>query len=91
VVEAMSVGVPLVVTDVPALHEAMGSAECGSIVPVADPGRLGDAVLDVLDDPGVGQRRATAARARFDQLYRLDRVVDQIVAFYQRALGDSRS
>jgi glycosyltransferase involved in cell wall biosynthesis len=91
VVEAMGVGVPLVVTDVPALHEAVGSAECGSIVPVADPGRLGDAVLDVLNDPGTAQRRATAARARFDQLYRLDRVVDQIMAFYKRALGESRS
>ena len=87
VVEAMGVGVPLVVTDVPALEEAVGSPECARIVPTANASTLAAAVLEALRDPSSSQQRARAARRRFDERYRIDRVADQMVAFYERSLS----
>ncbi len=74
VLEAMAAGVPVVVSDAPALVELVGDA--GVVVPREDPPALGKALADVLTDDAAaaelrsrGRRRAedfswTAAAAR---------------------------
>jgi glycosyltransferase involved in cell wall biosynthesis len=63
VIEAMTVGVPVVHSDAPALVEVAGGA--GVVVPRADPAALAGALRSVLDDPvrhgelvAAGRRRA---------------------------------
>lgn len=65
VAEAMAVGTPVVVTDVPALVEVAGGC-AAAVVPIGDALALADAV-DALDhDPVARARRCAAARERAD-------------------------
>ena len=85
--EAMGVGVPLVVSDVPALRELVGSSQCARLV---DPGvapALASAVVDVLQDRDSAESRARSARQRFCSEYSIDRTVARTLEFYARSLG----
>jgi glycosyltransferase involved in cell wall biosynthesis len=59
--EAMAAGTPVVATDVPAVHEVVGSL--ARLVPPRDAAALADALLDVLAHPPSADQRA-AARER---------------------------
>jgi glycosyltransferase involved in cell wall biosynthesis len=56
-------------------------------VPAGDPARLGAAIRAALDDPAAAAARAQRAYRRFLERFTIDRVVDQMRAFYERALG----
>ncbi len=62
ILEAMSVGVPVVSTDVGSIHEAVIEAETGFLVPAGDCSQLTDRVLDLLTD--TTRRRAMGDAAR---------------------------
>jgi len=59
--EAMAAGTPVVASDVPAVHEVVGSH--ARLVPPRDPAALADALQDVLAHPPSADQRA-AARER---------------------------
>ena len=61
-VEAMGCGIPVIVGDVPAIHDVVTHAETGWIVPPRDPVALADAVTRLLDDPALAERLAENAR-----------------------------
>ena len=61
-VEAMGCGIPVIVGDVPAIHDVVTHAETGWIVPPGDPAALADAILQLLDDPALANRLAENAR-----------------------------
>jgi glycosyltransferase involved in cell wall biosynthesis len=63
VLEAMSVGLPLVATDVDGLREAVGD-DAGVLVPPGDPAALGAALAALLSDAPRRRRAGAAARAR---------------------------
>lgn len=62
VLEALSHGVPAVVSDVPALVEVGGDGVV--VVPVDDPPALAAAAAEVLGDPALRQRLSVAGRLR---------------------------
>ena len=62
VLEAFSVGAPLVATDVGGVAEVVKDGENGLLVPPADPGALARAIAAVLDGPADARRRADAAK-----------------------------
>lgn len=62
VVEAMAHGVPVVVSDVPALVEVAGPA--GTVVPVDDPRALAAAVVRIAGDSALRQRLSGFGRER---------------------------
>lgn len=64
-VEALSAGIPVIASDLPALRESLGDAAL--FVRHDDPQGWHDALLS-LDDPDEWQRRSRAARARFAAL-----------------------
>ncbi len=51
VLEAMASGLPVIATDVGALHEVVAGNGCGIVVPPADPQALADAIASVIDHP----------------------------------------
>jgi len=70
VLEAMAVGRPIIVTDVPGCRETVVDGWNGRMVPARDPGALADAMLDLIARadalPEMGQRSRGMAEERFD-------------------------
>ena len=89
VLEAMALGTPVVTTEVPGTDEVLGVPAVGRRVPSNDPGRLAAALIEVLDDPDAAAVMASAGRERFLEHFTLDRVVDRMVEFYERAVFDA--
>ncbi len=88
IVEAMSVGVPVVTTPVAGIPEVVRDGHTGLLVPPHDPVALADTLERVLGDPGLRARLAIAARevaAGFD----LTRTVAGLRGLFAAA-GESR-
>lgn len=70
VLEALAVGRPVIVTDVPGCRETVVDGRNGRLVAVRDPGALADAMLDLAgrpdDLPEMGRRSRRMAEERFD-------------------------
>lgn len=62
VFEAMACGVPVIVSDVPAIHEIVQHQQTGIIVPIDAPDAVAEAVILVLDDQQQTKRMTAKAR-----------------------------
>jgi glycosyltransferase involved in cell wall biosynthesis len=78
--EALRAGAPLVATAVRGTQEVTGAAAV--FVPYGDPAALGDAVADLLQDPGRRAAMRSAALARAARLPSDDDAVAQLLAAY---------
>jgi glycosyltransferase involved in cell wall biosynthesis len=86
-IEAMALEAPVVASDLPTLHDAVTDGETARLVPSGDAGWLATAIVDTLGDPGGAAHRAARAHQRFLRHFTIDRVVDQMAGFYERALA----
>jgi glycosyltransferase involved in cell wall biosynthesis len=80
--EAMSIGRPIVSTDVGGVGEAITSGEHGLLVAPGDAEALGDAVVTLLDDPAVAARLGAAARRRVRSDFTLGRMLRATLEVY---------
>jgi glycosyltransferase involved in cell wall biosynthesis len=87
VLEAMALEAPIVSTDLPPIREAAPDPVCAWLVPPDRPDALAAAILAVLSDPTEAAERARRARSRFLERFTIERVADQMVSFYERALS----
>jgi len=86
--EAMSCGVPCVVTDVGDSAHLVG--DTGRVVPPRDPAALAGAWETVARlEPGARQRLGLAARERIAQYFALPRIVERYADLYRRALASA--
>jgi glycosyltransferase involved in cell wall biosynthesis len=69
VLEAMSMGRPVITTDVPGCRETIVDGEHGMLVPARDPAALAAAAEQLIRDPARIAVMGTRARARIEQLY----------------------
>ncbi len=78
--EAMAMGLPLVVSDIPALREVVTEGENGTLVPAEDPNALAAAVDGLLADPSLraryGRRSIEMYEERFQSVVSIPRSVD---------------
>lgn len=74
VLESMSCGVPVVGTEVGGVPEAIGGT--GLVVPPRDPAAMASAVVRLLTDDDERLRLSRAARARVEDLYALDQMLE---------------
>lgn len=81
VVEAMSVGTPVVVYANGALPEVVGDA--GVVVPEADSAALGRAIADLLGDHERRQQLQAAGRRRAAERFRMSRVLHEMADCYR--------
>jgi glycosyltransferase involved in cell wall biosynthesis len=88
-IEAMALEAPVVASDLPTLHDAVADGDTASLVPVGSPERLAAAIAATLADPEAAAARAQRAHHRFATHFTIDRVVDQMRAFYERALAEA--
>ncbi len=71
-IEALGLGLPVVVSDLPALREVVIEGENGLVVPPADPDALTAALLELLDDPQRRSRFGRRGRQIFEQSFRAE-------------------
>jgi glycosyltransferase involved in cell wall biosynthesis len=69
-VEAMGCGVPVIASDLPAIHDVITDGVDGRLVTAGKPERLAEGIVELLSDPAAARRLADRARervvARFD-------------------------
>ena len=88
--EAMSFGVPVVATEVGGVGELLGGG-AGLLVPPKSKEALSNALSSLLRQPDLADDLGSRGRARVEQSYSIDRMVDRYVELYRRVLKPSRS
>jgi len=84
-VEAMGLGVPVAVTDDPALREVAGDA--AAYFPPQDPAAVAESVAGLAADPDAARRRAAGAVTRVRSMHDIAANTRRLEAVYDEALG----
>jgi glycosyltransferase involved in cell wall biosynthesis len=91
ILEAMSAGLPMIVTAVGGNPEAVLHEETGIVVPARDPLALGEAVLTLAQDPDLRRRLGAAAQLRAQHEFSIQRCVEAHERLYERLLSECLS
>jgi glycosyltransferase involved in cell wall biosynthesis len=81
--EAMAAARPVVASSIGPVPEIVLDGETGLLVPPGDADRLADAIVRVLADRALGERLGRAGRARVQQTFALDDMVDRTDRLYR--------
>jgi len=84
-IEAMALEAPMVASDLPPVREVVG--DCAALFAPGDPAALAAALTGTLKNPARSADLAGRARARFETRFTIETVADQMVNFYETALG----
>jgi glycosyltransferase involved in cell wall biosynthesis len=90
VMQAMACALPIVVTDVGAINDAVTHEASGLVVAPRDAGVLADAIARLLDDASLRERLAREARAKAARDFGVDRMLDRMQAVFERAIAEHR-
>jgi len=85
--EAMSVGTPIVATAVNGVPELIPDERFGLLVPPDDATELAVALERLLSDPALAQGMAAAARDRVLQEFTIDAMVDRIESLFEQMIS----
>jgi len=88
--EAMSFGLPVIVSDIPGNVEALGTPPAGLVYPLRDRAALAAALKRVADDPHLRQTLGDRAIARVRHAYNWDTIADETAAVYEEAVAHRR-
>ena len=86
VLEAMAVGLPVVVTDVGSMADAV-TADVGFVVPPGDAARLAEVLLLLYGDAGLRARLGRAGRERQRRLFSASRLPSEMLRVLTEAAG----
>jgi glycosyltransferase involved in cell wall biosynthesis len=83
ILEAMTAGKPMIVTNVGGNPEAVRDGENGLLVPPRDAAALQAALERLIGDPELRRRMGEASRRRIEQEFSFDRLVGEFSAWYE--------
>jgi glycosyltransferase involved in cell wall biosynthesis len=86
ILEAMSLGLPIVASDVGGVSEAVSDGESGALVTPGDARALARALIELLGDSGAGARMGAAAKLRFEQRFTRARMIGGVADVYEEAI-----
>jgi L-malate glycosyltransferase len=92
--QAFSLGIPAIVTDVGGMAEVVRLAQAGLIVPAADAGEMSTAILRLANNPGEWGHFSTNAEAAFESHFTLKTMANAYMDLYQstpRALRKAKT
>ena len=89
--EAQACGVPVVSTDVGAVHEVVEDGVTGLLVPPGDAAAVAAATLGLLDDPGRRAEMGRAGRAAAVERFGIETAADLRARVYEAALEHAAS
>jgi len=81
--DAMAFGRAVVATAAGGIPEAVEDGVTGRVVPVRDPARVAQALLDLLGDPERRRAMGEAGRRRFLERFTADRMVEETLRVYE--------
>jgi glycosyltransferase involved in cell wall biosynthesis len=87
-IEAMAMGVPAVVSDVPALVDVVEHGRGALIVPTASASALAESVQRVLADDQLAGRLRMQAQEIFASRFTLDRSARKMIGLYKQMTAD---
>lgn len=90
-VEAMAMGLPVVVNALPAPAEIVEDGAQGFVRNIGEPASFFDAVATLLRDADLRRRMGEAGRRRVEEAYSQDRMVEAYEHLYMEALQRGRS
>lgn len=90
VLEAMSCGLPVVITDCGGMREAVTDGVEGFVVPLRDPVAIASALQSLWQSPGLCEQMGTAGRKKIERNFNLEQQIQQWMSLYQelRMAGD---
>ena len=89
ILELMAAGLPVVVTDIGGNAEVVVDGQTGLVLPPHDPKRLGDAILNLAQNPGRRKAMGDAARKRLAEEFSLTACVERYCALYEHLLAQT--
>jgi glycosyltransferase involved in cell wall biosynthesis len=87
VIEAQSMGLPVVCTDADGLGENVAHGETGFVVARRDAAALTERLLELAADPALRERMGAAAVARAHERFGFERQLDELETLYHAALA----
>jgi L-malate glycosyltransferase len=90
VLEYMSAGLPVIVSQVGGNAELVEDGVTGLLVPVEDAAALSEALLKLLREPGLAERLAQSAREFIVRNFSFERLVHDVDALYSELLRRKR-
>lgn len=91
VLEAMASGKPAVSYQVGGVPELITDGINGYLAPKGDFAALGERLDHLAQHPDLVQEMGRQGRARAEQYFRIERLVDEIEAVYEEALGNAKT
>lgn len=88
VLDALSLGKPVVATTAGGLPEIISDGETGRLVAPADPLALAEGMIEMLTHPEMADALATAGRTRVAQCFSIQAMVDKNIEVYRKILAN---
>lgn len=89
-VEAHAAGLPCLVTDVGGNAEIVAHERTGIVIPPEDPRALADGLKKLLTDPQILRNMGQTARARYENQFTVNKMVDETTDIYKSTLTENR-
>lgn len=86
-IEAGAVGLPVVVSDAGGLPEVVLHGKTGLVVPKENPQAAAQALLELINNPGMCKRMGDAGRAHVLANYSWDACVQNMIGVYERVIA----
>jgi len=87
IIEAMSLGIPVVASDIGGIPSLVAHEETGLLVPAGDPGALAAAVDRLVQSPDLCHRLGAAGRQHVEENCRPERTAFEYMRLYRRLIG----
>lgn len=84
ILEAMATGIPAIGTNVAGIPEEIENGVTGIVVPPNDTQALAEAMRVMFSDSNKRDRMGAAAKARFNSLFTVDKMVNNYLALYNK-------
>jgi len=91
IIEAMASGLPVVATDIRGCREEVVQGVNGLLVPIRDPARLAEALVELLTDEARRRRMGLASRQLAEAQFREEEVLDRQIDALETLLKSKRS
>jgi len=85
-IEAMASGLPIVATNVGAVHEVVADRQTGYLVAPNDAGALARGIASLLDDPALRERIGSLARAEYERRFAMPGALAARLGAYRGAI-----
>lgn len=91
VIEAMSQGVPAIVTDVGGMPELVGGGAAGIIIPPADIKALAEAIRTLYNDRARAKELGALGEARIKEVFNISSTIDDTYAVFSTEIGSQEA